>query len=266
MPAWFAQDYDELGCYRSADLDLADEAQVQKASEEWREGATICLFAVVGKSRDNTSRAYETNLKIAENTGNAANRRKAAHLIFTSSVDVYGIDPINPVSEGSPVKPDSWYSKAKLASEKLLSSKLEPAVKLGVFRCPGIFDLSSLDRSVIGHFYRTASAGKTIELRNGGRNLRDFCHAHDFYNLCKKWLKNPSNCLANAVSGHSFSMRQVAEMIVNKVGQGSIRNQGEDLRDFDLSFDATQLKLRYSQNPIKTLDAALLQNAASCLP
>lgn len=257
IPKQLLQNYEEALRYGSADCDLASEQSTLSAAQNWKPGCHILFFSVVNKPVDNSRAAYEKNLAFARNLAKAARKAQAGAVLFTSSVDVYGHAPALPVTENSPTNPDSWYAKAKLASETLLQKELPPRCPLGIFRCSGMYDLSENDISVVGRFYKTAQAGGTITLHNKGRNLRDFALADDLHTLFEHWLESPRAGLWNAVSGTSIPIATLAETITSQTGLGSVRKLGEDQRNFDIAFDADSITQSFGPNPIRPVTTRL---------
>ena len=257
IPEQLLREYDEVISYSSSNCDLASESSTLSASQSWKSGCHILFFSVINKPIDNSEFAYEKNLSFARNVAKAANSCKADAVLFSSSVDVYGNSPNLPIDEDSRLEPDSWYARAKAESETLLSKELHPRCSLGIFRCGGMYDLTVGDISVVGKFYKTAKSGGLIALHNQGRNLRDFSLASDIIVLFRYWLRSPRTGIWNAISGTSLTMADIAEIIVNEVGAGSISKLGGDQRDFDIAFDARSLIKTYGQNPIRPANLSL---------
>ena len=67
------------------------------------------------------SKYYETNVQGTQNVLDEMDRAGCKHLIFTSSVAVYGLNKVNP-DENHPVDPFNHYGKSKWEAEKVIKS------------------------------------------------------------------------------------------------------------------------------------------------
>lgn len=67
------------------------------------------------------SRYYETNVQGTQNVLDEMDRVGCKHLIFTSSVAVYGLNKVNP-DENHPVDPFNHYGKSKWEAEKVIKA------------------------------------------------------------------------------------------------------------------------------------------------
>ena len=65
------------------------------------------------------SKYYETNVQGTQNVLDEMDRVGCKHLIFTSSVAVYGLNKVNP-DENHPVDPFNHYGKSKWHAEELI--------------------------------------------------------------------------------------------------------------------------------------------------
>ena len=82
------------------------------------------IILLAAEHRDDiypTSKYYETNTKGTQNVLDEMDQVGCKHLIFTSSVAVYGLNKINP-DEEHPVDPFNHYGKSKWEAEKLIKA------------------------------------------------------------------------------------------------------------------------------------------------
>ena len=97
--------------------DVRNYTQLKKSLEN-----TDIVILLAAEHKDNispSSRYYDTNVVGSENVIKAANENGINHIIFTSSVAVYGMNINNP-NEKSNCNPFNHYGKSKLEAEKLL--------------------------------------------------------------------------------------------------------------------------------------------------
>ena len=85
---------------------------------------TNVVILLAAEHRDNispVSRYYETNVQGTQNVLDEMDNVGCKHLIFTSSVAVYGLNKDNP-DENHPVDPFNHYGKSKWEAEKMIKA------------------------------------------------------------------------------------------------------------------------------------------------
>lgn len=86
-----------------------------------RDDSVVLLAAEHRDDVSPISRYYETNVKGTQNVLDEMDRVGCKHLIFTSSVAVYGLNKINP-NENHLVDPFNHYGKSKWEAEKVIKA------------------------------------------------------------------------------------------------------------------------------------------------
>ncbi|CRX38265.1 NAD-dependent epimerase/dehydratase family protein [Estrella lausannensis] len=175
---------------RGALAQMADEAIVMKTSETEKlasvlERADACVITLA--PRDGTGYS-ETYLKSAEDIAHLLQHRKRPlHLIYTSSISVYGKPHISPVTEDLPLHPETDNQRILAATEETYLGIQNPLVGVTVLRLGGIFgpgrDLSSRAARLL-----TRPMPGTGEEKTNHTHLDDIIGAIDF-------------CLRNGVYG-----------------------------------------------------------------
>ena len=84
-------------------------------------GSVILLAAEHRDDISPVSKYYDTNVKGTQNVLNEMDLVGCKHLIFTSSVAVYGLNKVNP-DEKHPVDPFNHYGKSKWEAEKVIKA------------------------------------------------------------------------------------------------------------------------------------------------
>lgn len=82
------------------------------------------IILLAAEHRDDvspTSNYYNTNVRGTENVLDEMDRVGCKHLIFTSSVAVYGLNKVNP-DENHPIDPFNHYGKSKLEAEQIIKA------------------------------------------------------------------------------------------------------------------------------------------------
>ena len=91
------------------------------ASKLSGEDSIILLAAEHRDDVSPVSKYYDTNVQGTQNVLDEMDRVGCKHLIFTSSVAVYGLNKVNP-DENHPVDPFNHYGKSKWEAEKLIKA------------------------------------------------------------------------------------------------------------------------------------------------
>ena len=86
-----------------------------------RKDSIVLLAAEHRDDISPVSKYYNTNVQGTQNVLNEMDRVGCKHLIFTSSVAVYGLNKINP-DENHPVDPFNHYGKSKWEAEKVIKA------------------------------------------------------------------------------------------------------------------------------------------------
>ena len=82
------------------------------------------LVLLAAEHRDDVSpvsKYYDTNVQGTQNVLDEIDRVGCKHIIFTSSVAVYGLNKANP-NENHPVDPFNHYGKSKWEAEKVIKA------------------------------------------------------------------------------------------------------------------------------------------------
>lgn len=157
LPSHFFNDFTDI-------MDVRDSAQTDEALA----GSDVVVLLAAQHRDDVTpvSLYYDTNVGGMENTLKAVARNKVRHLVFFSSVAVYGLNKRNP-DENHPKDPFNHYGKSKWEAEKLLSAWHEkhPEVCVTVIRPTVIF--GERNRGNVYNLLRQISSGKFLMVGKG---------------------------------------------------------------------------------------------------
>jgi nucleoside-diphosphate-sugar epimerase len=128
----------------------------------------IILLAAVHKDDITpSSKYYETNVKGTQNVLDEMDRVGCKHLIFTSSVAVYGLNKVNP-DENHPVDPFNHYGKSKWEAEKAIKAWYykDPVCKsVTIIRPTVIF--GEKNRGNVYNLLRQIASGKFLMIGKG---------------------------------------------------------------------------------------------------
>jgi nucleoside-diphosphate-sugar epimerase len=226
----------------STDCDCTDrEAVVRTVAAHCAEPCAVLMLSVVNKGVDNSPTAFEANVAMVRHLVEATAGSAVRHLYFASSVDVYGSPTVLPITERTPLAPDSWYGMAKVVNEFTLRDAAMPTT---ILRFPGLYGPGPGDASVVGRLTRAVIAGDEVRLTGGGQARRDFVFAPDVAKLLLTLADQGETRTLNVATGDSITMTALVARIGAATGQAprTVATAGAAARDFHLDFDTSALR------------------------
>lgn len=228
----------------SADCNFLDSTAVQQLFQSFAGKPFAILFlAVVNKTADNSYSAFLDNLQMAWSLVSGARGENVESLIYFSSVDVYGRSPGLPMSETTPLDPDTWYGLSKATSEWIVREELSSKCPTCILRLPGIFGRAPNDRSVIGRFVSTIRQEGKVYLHGDGEVLRDYVFAPDLCRAVERLVARRVSGTINLATGRSVTLRQILDSIRDELGvEFEVVHLPPDAeRSFDMRYDTAKL-------------------------
>ena len=131
---------------------------------------TDAIVLLAAEHRDDVSpvaKYYETNVYGTQNVLDEMDRVGCRHLIFTSSVAVYGLNKVNP-DENHPIDPFNHYGKSKWEAEKVIKAwyDKDPAGKsVTIIRPTVIF--GEKNRGNVYNLLKQIASGKFLMIGKG---------------------------------------------------------------------------------------------------
>jgi nucleoside-diphosphate-sugar epimerase len=226
----------------SKEVDLRDLFAVKCFFESIPTPASVVMCAIHSQHLSNDVTCIAENVAMVRNVVDAGNG-KIASLIYLSSIDVYGFEPILPIAESNEVNPQAFYGLSKLAAEYALFFN-KVSYPITIFRLSGVYGAGDKFRSIIGLFYRQIMESGKISLFNNV--LRDYVYVDDACDLILECAQNPRPGLFNVATGRSFPLESIArlvgeasranpEIVFERAGAGKTRAR-------DLTFDTAYLR------------------------
>ena len=148
----------------------------------------------------------------------------SCHIIYASSMSVYGGSEPMPKSENDDLDGQNFYAIGKKASESYLSlysSKNNinfTAVRLFNIYGPGQ-NLKNLSQGMLSIYLAQALESNQIIVKGSLKRTRDFVHIYDVLNFLRKIENNP-NCFNQAInicSGTETSVKEILDEIISEI-------------------------------------------------
>jgi UDP-glucose 4-epimerase len=241
---WFDQRRIPYTAMSSSHCDLEQAALVTDRFRDFAPEEIQVLFtAAINPWLDNSPSSYDKNLRMVGNFVRAMERVKMRHLMYLSSVDVYGSSPRLPLTEETPPRPDSWYGRAKTECEQIVRRCEDRGAAVSILRLPGIYGPGDNDRSVVGKLVRDIRDNHEVAIHGKGTARRDYVFIDDLCAIITRLLETRPRGTWNVATGVSLSIREIASTIGEAVGTDfrTIDGRAKPGRDFDLEFDNAQL-------------------------
>lgn len=208
--------------------------------------AALVGFPICQQVGDVVAKKY--NIEGTEKAFNAANECNVERFVFASTYSNYGTSPDGePVTEESPLNPQSLYAETKIAGEQLLLADKSSTCKPIIFRFATLFGISPRTRLdlIINQFtFEALTKRKLIIYQKDYR--RSFCHVFDTVRaICTSLEFTPDLFdyqIYNVGSNdNNYSKQQVVDRIKNFIIEVTVEYKdltfGGDLRDIIVSFD-----------------------------
>ena len=196
------------------DGDLADSID--------RETKTVVLLAA--EHRDDvspTSLYYDVNVEGTKNVLAAMDQLAIKHIIFTSSVAVYGLNKDNP-DEKHPADPFNHYGTSKWQAEEVLRKwhEQDPENRsLTIVRPTVIF--GERNRGNVYNLLKQIASGKFI-LIGRGTNKKSMAYVGNIAAFLYHWISvdKPGYRVYNYIDKPDLDMNGLVSLVKNKLGKG----------------------------------------------
>ena len=169
----------------------------------------------VPRSIDNPDETLSVNVDGTKSIISAAESAEVKKIIFASSAAVYGDCEHVPISEDSPLIPQSPYAVSKIVGEELLRMSNIETCSLRFFNVYGPGQSSEGGyAAVIPAFKKAISLGKECTIFGDGTQVREFINVNDLVqiiSLCLEAIDLPQEM--NVASGEGTSLLSLIETL-----------------------------------------------------
>jgi len=216
IPEW---KIDTLG---SKECDLTQTESIAILQNKINPQTRILFCSTISRLREDSIKAFNKNVKMAENVAYALSDCSYHSLIFCSSIDVYGRPPSeNPITEQTRLNPAGYYGYSKLVSEYILEKELGYNRGLAILRLPGIYSLDESDPSALGAIFNAIRSNLPVQLSGGGKHIRTYLNIFELYTIVETIFFNRWSGLVNLSSSKSYSLRESTEILRSFIGSTS---------------------------------------------
>ena len=176
----------------------------------------------------------------------AALPRPPSHIVFASTLDVYGVPEWLPLTEDHPTNPVTAYGEAKLLAERTLEDYCRKHdKKLTILRLSHVYGPSEPQIKAIPIFIANVSSERTPTIFGDGSELRDYVYVADVARAFLSAIEMKVDGIFNIAGGKSTSLKEVLEIIIRISGKNIRPVYRERLKDHvDFCFDITKARTK----------------------
>ena len=249
------------------EIDLLDIGAYWKLADVCDEKTTIIMAAALLRSRSDNVSILESNIKMVLNLANFLSSNKIKHLIYTSSVSIYGKTSKSPITEISPANPDSFYSSAKACGELILKRICEESgIILTTLRPGRIYGKNDIT-SPIFNFSQNIILGKPIEIYGDGSH-RFYCvHQNDLLKVMTRVISEEIRGDYNVIPSSGVTLLELAELLFELSGRKvEVKFKPAVYQPILLAFNNYKLQAVFGKFPFISLEEGVKKYFAPIIP
>jgi len=200
--------------------------------------------------------AWRYNVEATQQVFEQANQLGIARLIFASSYSNYGLSADGaPVTEESPLNPQSLYAETKIASERYLLSHADGGCAPLIFRFSTLYGISPRTRFdlIVNQFVLEAFTRRELLIYQRGYS-RSFVHVQDVAAGIILGLEAPDGKVRGQVYNlgtekGNYTKDEIVALILKRLPETTLHYKdltfGGDMRDITVSFEKVRQQLGF---------------------
>jgi nucleoside-diphosphate-sugar epimerase len=238
------------------------EPRVLRASlrTDWEKpSALIHLAAIVGfPACQSVGRqvAWRYNVEGTERVFEQAVQLGVERMVYASSYSNYGLSPDGlPVTESSPLTPQSLYAETKIAAERFLLAQNNTSCAPLIYRLATLYGLSPRPRFdlIINQFVLDAYTKRQLLIYQRGYS-RSFVHINDAVRGLVIGLQAPDEKVRCQIynlgsENGNYTKDQIVELVLKRMPETVVNYKdmtfGGDMRDITVSYEKIQRELGF---------------------
>ena len=245
--------FDILSINNGIKVDLTDKHQVKTALEQVKPEIVIHLAAMAGakgkgggiESLKDPYKYLWVNICGTLNIFETCRELKIEHILCMSSFAPFGIAKC-PITETSPFQPNNPYGTSKVCIEEVAKCySAAYGIKTVIFRVPLICGEGQKEMNVLREFVTSSLQNAPIVILGEGKHVREFIHPHDItkaYSAGISYILKMNKPYDVFVLGNKpVAMKELAELVIRKVGKGSIEFRSANNKVFDQFTDYSKV-------------------------
>lgn len=200
--------------------------------------------------------AWRYNVEATQRVYDQAQQFGTSRFIYASTYSNYGLAPSGePVTEDSPLNPQSLYAETKIASERFLLGQADVVCTPLIFRIATVYGLSPRMRfdMILNQFVLEAYTRRELLIYQRGYS-RSFVHIQDAIRGMLLGLSAPPEKIRCQVynlgsAEGNYTKDEIVTLILKRLPETHVQYKdmtfGGDMRDIRVSFDKIQHQLGF---------------------
>ncbi|RJP53260.1 MAG: NAD(P)-dependent oxidoreductase [Anaerolineaceae bacterium] len=227
---------------------------------DWpRPEAVIHLAAIVGFPACQAvghQAAWRYNVEATKLVFEQAAGLGSRRFVFASTYSNYGLSSDGkPVTEESPLNPQSLYAETKIAAEEFLLSQRDASVAPLLFRFATLYGISPRTRFdlIVNQFVLEAFTKHQLIIYQRGYS-RSFIHVRDTVRGILLGLEAPESKIRGQIynlgsNNGNYTKDEIVNLVLKRLPQTVVEHKdltfGGDMRDITVSFEKVRRELGY---------------------
>ncbi len=248
----------EVYGFSSKEINLLDIKAYQKLASVCDEKTIIIMVAGITRSKKDNLSALDDNVKMIVNLAKFLSSAKAKHLIYISTIAVYGNTSDTLITETSPANPDSFYSTAKACGELILKRICEELdIVFTTLRMSRIYGKGDTT-SPIFIFSKNITSGKPIEIYGDGSHRLYSVHQNDLFSIVKKVILEEIEGDFNVTPSSGITLLELVRLLFELSGR-KVEIKFKPVIDppILLTFNTSKLRTTFKDFPSISLEEGL---------
>ncbi len=200
--------------------------------------------------------AWRYNVEATERVFEQAVLLGVSRLVYASSYSNYGLSPDGkPVTEASPLTPQSLYAETKIAAERFLIAQSDSSCIPLIYRLATLYGISPRTRFdlIINQFVLEAYTKRELLIYQRGYS-RSFVHIHDAVRGIILGLQAPDEKVRCQIynlgsENGNYTKDQIVAMVLKRLPETVVTYKdmtfGGDMRDITVSYEKIQHELGF---------------------
>ena len=229
----------------SKEIDLTKRISIKQLIAHYDDRTTIILASALTRDKQDDIDSMNQNIAMVQHVAAAIQIQKPAHLIFLSSCDVYGnANQRLPIHEETVCEPNTYYGVSKFIGEFILKKTCEQKqIPLTILRFGGIYGSDAPREHIVFKFINSGINDEPILIYGDGSDTRDYVFIGDLCQTIKKIIDQMDAGVFNIVTGTSYSVLQIAQLVEEFLMQKiKVRFEPRRRELFHCQFDNRKLK------------------------
>lgn len=199
--------------------------------------------------------AWRYNVEATQHVFEQAQEGDVGRFIFASTYSNYGQSDGKPVTEESPLNPQSLYSETKIAAEEYLLQHSDGSCAPLIFRFATLYGISPRTRFdlIVNQFVLEAYTKRELLIYQRGYS-RSFVHVRDVVDGIILGLEAPEKKIRGQIynlgtEAGNYRKDEIVDLILKRLPETVVRYKdltfGGDMRDISVSFEKIRKELGY---------------------